>query len=63
VETIIRESSIWPVAWLLLLLLSRFTENWEQKAECKDLKNMQFEHQRSAFKIADKEGMVGGLGA
>jgi hypothetical protein len=47
------------VACILLTALSQvYGDNWEQKAEQKDLKNIQFGQKREAFKAADKEGVV-----
>jgi hypothetical protein len=43
---------------LLAAFYQIYNENWEQKAEQKDLKNMQFVQKRSTFKVGAKEDML-----
>jgi hypothetical protein len=58
VEEISRQASIYSVTWLLLAAFRQvYSENWEQKAEQKDLKNSQFV-QESQCKDGGKECMI-----
>lgn len=58
VEDISRQHSLQGVTWILLAAFSQvYSDNQEQRLECRDLKNLQFS-QKSACKTGAKEVVV-----